>query len=97
MISHYSGYLAFFTDSITKDGITKTVERYVFAPENNERGVSMFTRFQAGLLHPLIHIGYGMEFNVPGMVAEGAPIIHIRILILIRLRCRSFDGGLLWS
>ena len=33
----------------------------------------MFTRFQAGLMHPFIHIGYGTEFNVPGTVAEGAP------------------------
>lgn len=77
MISHYSGYLAFFTTSIIKDGIPKTMEKYVFAPENNGEGVSMFSRFQAGLLHPLIHTGYGTEFNVPGMVAEGAPVIII--------------------
>ena len=51
------------------------MEKYVFAPENNGEGVSMFCRFQAGLLHPLIHTGYGTEFNVPGMVAEGAPIV----------------------
>ena len=48
------------------------MERYIFSPENNKKGVSMFSRFQAGLLHPFIHIGYGAEFNVPGTVAEGA-------------------------
>lgn len=48
------------------------MERYIFAPENNQKGVSMFSRFQAGLVHPFIHIGYGTEFNIPGTVAEGA-------------------------
>ena len=25
----------------------------------------------AGLLHPYIHAGYGVEFGIPGLVAEG--------------------------
>ena len=31
----------------------------------------MLTRFLAGLLHPLIHTGLGVEFNLPGTFAEG--------------------------
>lgn len=31
----------------------------------------MLNRFLAGLLHPLIHTGYGAEFGLLGMVAEG--------------------------
>ena len=31
----------------------------------------MLARYHGGFLHPLIHIGYGTEFNLPGMVVEG--------------------------
>lgn len=31
----------------------------------------MLNRFMAALLHPLIHTGYGVEFNIPGLVVEG--------------------------
>lgn len=31
----------------------------------------MLSRFLGGFLHPLIHAGYGVEFGLPGLVAEG--------------------------
>ncbi len=31
----------------------------------------MLARFIGGAIHPLIHVGYGMEFGLPGIVAEG--------------------------
>ncbi|OBZ73399.1 hypothetical protein A0H81_07066 [Grifola frondosa] len=31
----------------------------------------MLNRFLAGILHPLIHTGYGCEFGLLGMIAEG--------------------------
>jgi hypothetical protein len=31
----------------------------------------MFSRFVSGLFHPLIHTGYGLEFGINGMLAEG--------------------------
>jgi len=34
----------------------------------------MLTRFFAGLLHPLIHTGLGIEFGLPGTLAEGTDI-----------------------
>ena len=36
----------------------------------------MLTRFFAGLLHPLIHTGLGVEFNLPGTFAEGTDIFR---------------------
>ena len=32
----------------------------------------MLIRFFAGLIHPLIHTGLGVEFGLPGTFAEGA-------------------------
>jgi hypothetical protein len=32
----------------------------------------MLIRFIAGALHPLIHAGYAVEFDIPGILAEGA-------------------------
>lgn len=31
----------------------------------------MLNRFLAGVLHPIIHTGYGAEFGLPGMLVEG--------------------------
>lgn len=31
----------------------------------------MLNRFLEILLHPIIHVGYGAEFGIPGMIAEG--------------------------
>ena len=52
------------------------LEEYIFAPEANfvqgtEKQPEMLTRFIAGLLHPLIHTGFGVEFGLPGIFAEG--------------------------
>jgi Questin oxidase-like len=31
----------------------------------------MLNRLMAGLVHPFIHLAYGLEFGLPGQVAEG--------------------------
>jgi hypothetical protein len=31
----------------------------------------LLNRFISGVLHPLIHTGYGIEFGIPGILAEG--------------------------
>lgn len=31
----------------------------------------MVNRLVARLIHPMIYVGYGLEFNIPGLVAEG--------------------------
>ncbi|KAF8896871.1 hypothetical protein CPB84DRAFT_1781641 [Gymnopilus junonius] len=36
-----------------------------------EKQPQMLSRFFSGVLHPLIHTGYGAEFTLPGMVVEG--------------------------
>lgn len=32
----------------------------------------MVNRFMDGIIHSLIHVGNGIEFGVPGLVADGA-------------------------
>jgi hypothetical protein len=77
---YYDAYLTFFTDTLRQKGTAATLEEYVFSqqanfdPARDAEGKSqpeMLNRFINGLLHPLIHTGYGVEFGLPGMVVEG--------------------------
>ena len=53
-------------------------EEYVFSKDANTIPAKdgskplMLSRFLGGFLHPLIHVGYGTEFNMLGMLVEGA-------------------------
>lgn len=40
-------------------------------PGKDGKAPLMLSRFMAGLLHPFIHAGYGVEFGMPGLVSEG--------------------------
>ena len=57
------------------------LEEYIFIPKANfvegaTKQPEMLTRFFAALIHPLIHTGLGVEFNLPGIFAEGKYIIY---------------------
>lgn len=76
-------------------GSAETVETYVFSPEANvenddeskreehEERVRppprMLNRLHSRLFHPLIHLGYGLEFEIPGLVAEGNRFLNAHI------------------
>ncbi|KAI0667411.1 hypothetical protein C8Q78DRAFT_982136 [Trametes maxima] len=75
---YYNAYLKFFTDKILDKGAETIIEEYIFSPKVNieppkpgKPPLQMTNRFLAGLLHPLIHTGYGCEFGLPGQLAEG--------------------------
>lgn len=72
----YSDYMHFFTEEIEAKGYVKVVSDYVFG--KHERANIMFNRLFAGYLHPLIHLGFGLEFEQPAIVAEalGQTAIH---------------------
>ena len=61
------------------------LEKYIFSREfnfddklNDAEQPRMLDRFVGGLLHPVIHTGYGYEFGLPGIIAEGnALLLHI--------------------
>ncbi|KXN91320.1 Oxidoreductase AflY [Leucoagaricus sp. SymC.cos] len=67
----YDAYINFFGQYTRKHGIDKTLETFMFSKECNSRNTEMLSRFLSGLLHPLIHAGYGAEFSLPGMLVEG--------------------------
>ena len=77
---YYQAYLEFFSAEVKVKSFGAIVEEYIFAPKANfvVRGdgnqPEMLTRFFAGLVHPLIHTGLGVEFNLPGTFAEGTYI-----------------------
>ncbi|KAG1764884.1 hypothetical protein EV702DRAFT_1204809 [Suillus placidus] len=77
----YSAYSDFFALELGKKGFARTFGEYIFAPsanylaephpEGDGHHPEMLARFVGGLLHPLIHTGYGAEFGLLGMSAEG--------------------------
>jgi hypothetical protein len=70
-IRYYSGYLQFFQNQVLQNGMGNVLETYVFSPEANEGEAAKLPRLFSGLLHPLIHLGHGPEFALPGLAAEG--------------------------
>ncbi|KAG8215388.1 hypothetical protein J3R82DRAFT_8989 [Butyriboletus roseoflavus] len=74
----YQGYVNFFSKKISEKGAASTLEEFVFSEKYNfQKGrdantqPEMLTRMFDGLLHPLIHAGYGVEFGLKGMLVEG--------------------------
>lgn len=59
-------------------GLTECLEEYVFSAAanfgNDGEHPAMLSRFMSGVIHPFIHIGYGAEFGLLGMSAEGNSI-----------------------
>ncbi|KAI8077862.1 uncharacterized protein BX664DRAFT_287461, partial [Halteromyces radiatus] len=60
----YTSFLKFFETEIEQHGMMDTIRRWIWSGD-------MVARLFGGLYHPLIHLGYGVEFDVPGLVAEG--------------------------
>jgi hypothetical protein len=67
-------------DALLKNDAATVLEKYVFSqkanfdPDRDTKGQTqpeMLNRFVNGLLHPMIHIGYGLEFGLLGTLAEG--------------------------
>ncbi|OAP56136.1 hypothetical protein AYL99_09315 [Fonsecaea erecta] len=65
---NYSTFLAFFTRKLSSASIPDVLNEYVF--DETQLATTIFNRFFAGYYHPLIHLGYGVEFNQPAIVAE---------------------------
>lgn len=62
--SYYASYLQFFRNEVIKLGRVKAIQKYMFDQDFIGRAFS-------GAFHPLIHMGYGLEFGTDGLVAEG--------------------------
>jgi hypothetical protein len=65
---YYQGYLYFFSDLVLKSPLHDVVEEWIFSPRANFEGYNgrqpeMLNRLLAGILHPMLYIGYGLEFR----------------------------------
>jgi len=66
---YYSTFLEHFEREMDTHGYEKVVHDTLFS--GTEVAEDMFQRLYAGFMHPLIHVGYGLEFKQPAIVAEG--------------------------
>ncbi|KAF1848138.1 uncharacterized protein K460DRAFT_276102 [Cucurbitaria berberidis CBS 394.84] len=66
---YYHDFLVFFQNEMDAKGWHNVVNEYLFA--GDERADDMLVRLFGGFLHPIIHLGFGIEFQQPAIVAEG--------------------------
>ena len=80
----------FFASELGKKGFARTFGEYIFAPSANypagprpekNGDPEMLARFISGFLHPLIHTGYGAEFGLLGLSAEGNYCFFVCIML----------------
>ncbi|EHS63875.1 hypothetical protein PGT21_008752 [Puccinia graminis f. sp. tritici] len=69
----YKNYLDFFWEEVKKKGAVEAVQEYIFGNPESQ----MLNRTFSGVLHPLIHWGYGLEFKIDAIVAEGLAITAV--------------------
>ncbi|KAL4933814.1 questin oxidase family protein [Aspergillus undulatus] len=65
---NYENFLEFFQREIEQKGTESVLNGYLFSGDENAE--SMMARLVGGLLHPIIHLGFGIEFNQPAIIAE---------------------------
>jgi hypothetical protein len=66
---YYSAFLEHFRREIDTHGYEKVVHDTLFS--GTELAEDMFRRLHYGFLHAIIHVGYGLEFKQPAIIAEG--------------------------
>lgn len=65
---NYNDFLKFFTKELATKSIPQAVNEFVF--DGSERADDMLARMFGGFLHPIIHLGYAIEFDQPLLAAE---------------------------
>lgn len=74
---YYQSYYAFFATRLLENGVFKTLEEFIYSKKANyddrheHNQPKMFSRFVGGLYHPMIHLGFGLEFGMVGVLAGG--------------------------
>ncbi|KAL9076474.1 MAG: hypothetical protein Q9157_003632 [Trypethelium eluteriae] len=67
-IAQYTTFLAFFQKHIQEYGWKETVNKYLFS--RSAVAEKLLARMYEGAYHPVIHLGLGIEFEQPSIVAE---------------------------
>lgn len=66
---HYRNFLTFFENQIIERGVGAVVQENLFSGTPNAE--HLLKLMFASFLHPLIHFGFGIEYDQPAVVAEG--------------------------
>ncbi|KAF8439791.1 hypothetical protein L210DRAFT_3504231 [Boletus edulis BED1] len=84
--NYYQAYVDFFSKQLSEKGAALTLEEFVFSEKYNfQEGrdtntqPKMLVRLMDGVLHPMIHAGYGVEFGLKGMLAEGLALAAVHL------------------
>lgn len=67
-IAQYHTFLEFFKREIAVKGWRDVIQSYVFA--RTKTADAMLARMYEGAFHPIIHLGLGIEFQQPSIIAE---------------------------
>ena len=65
---YYHDFLVFFQEEIDEKGWQTVLNDYVF--KGDDQADDMLVRMFGGILHPIIHLGFGVEFEQPAIIAE---------------------------
>ncbi|RAO66040.1 uncharacterized protein BHQ10_002052 [Talaromyces amestolkiae] len=68
-IDQYTNFLVFFEQEIAVKGREQVLQEYVFGRAPNAE--TIFAQLYEGAYHPIIHLGFGVEFELPTIIAEG--------------------------
>lgn len=109
---NYPNFLAFFQHEIDAKGVGQVLREYVFARDERAEtmlcrlygGMHAFhftlpvsSLLGLGLIHPLIHLGFGLEFNQPAIVAQAlaqTAVHHDDLGRLFLLPAEKMAGGI---
>lgn len=65
---NYASFLVYFQRQIAAKGVATVLDEYVF--HENKVARSLLSRLFSGLVHPIIHLGFGVEFEQPAIIAQ---------------------------
>jgi hypothetical protein len=90
---YYHDFLVFFQQEIESKGWQDTLQEHLFA--ETEHADDMLVRLYAGFLHPLIHLGFGIEFQQPAIIAEALAqaAVHDNWMASLFLGCEKAAKG----
>lgn len=65
---YYTDFLRYFQHEMESKGWQTVVNEYLFT--RDERAEDLLVRLFGGFMHPLIHLGFGVEFEQPAIMCE---------------------------
>lgn len=65
---YFHDYVAFFEKEMDARGWQSVVSEYLFS--RSSLAEDLLVRMFAGFFHPIIHLGFGIEFHQPAIIAE---------------------------